>query len=542
MLKRAFTLCGLLVALGAGAGLAVLGFGGSARSQEVPADGGSDSARPVDGAAAEATTLRSALTALTNEYQRRLREEAAAPPVLNEARKIEPADLGRLLSTLASKARPPTALRFKDRPRVNGLDSDPASLLEYEIKLRLRHATVDDLRDVRPLVASNPEVRRELDRLLLRYQDRPTVPAVRPQEPAAAERVRSQLDLARPDLELITRELMRIPDGEIRKLIADAQGRLQRIYGDDDERVGVPPQWRPGERDFRAARKKPAPGDLIHFPEAADRTLALFVEGAGIEFTNASTFDGESTYVFQKRLLRQGGNACSRFPVCPQDRYADEPTAAICTAFLVNARIAVTASHCLFLDPRRLVEPIPKDKLRLVAGWRSAEGGSPPLSVPESSVYSIDKIRLAAAPGQDWALLGLTGSVKGMTMAKVRSVGPAVGEQVYTLGHPCGLPLKFDWNATVRSSTGQEFVADLDAFVGNSGSPIFSLQTHEVVGMLIRGQPDYPVKLLPGEQCAKALSCPKVGASADCEGEVGESAAVFAQEIEKFSKELGQSG
>lgn len=59
------------------------------------------------------------------------------------------------------------------------------------------------------------------------------------------------------------------------------------------------------------------------------------------------------------------------------------------------------------------------------------------------------------------------------------------------LGHPSGLPMKWTTSAEVKENVEQKdyFKADLDAFSGNSGSPIFSDETHQVIGMLVEGIP-----------------------------------------------------
>jgi V8-like Glu-specific endopeptidase len=47
--------------------------------------------------------------------------------------------------------------------------------------------------------------------------------------------------------------------------------------------------------------------------------------------------------------------------------------------------------------------------------------------------------------------------------------------------------LKYAAGAEVRNIKDAYFVADLDIYAGNSGSPIFDKNTHEVIGMVVRG-------------------------------------------------------
>jgi len=60
------------------------------------------------------------------------------------------------------------------------------------------------------------------------------------------------------------------------------------------------------------------------------------------------------------------------------------------------------------------------------------------------------------------------------------------GTEVYMIGHPSGLPQKVAVNASVRSLEGAAyFYTSLDAFQGNSGSPVFDRNTGEVIGILV---------------------------------------------------------
>ncbi len=80
------------------------------------------------------------------------------------------------------------------------------------------------------------------------------------------------------------------------------------------------------------------------------------------------------------------------------------------------------------------------------------------------------------------------------------------------IGHPVGLPTKFAGEAVVRSNQQSAFfVANLDTYGGNSGSPVFNSDTHEVEGILVRGETDF----VPQGGCNVSLVCPTSG----CRGE-----------------------
>ncbi len=89
----------------------------------------------------------------------------------------------------------------------------------------------------------------------------------------------------------------------------------------------------------------------------------------------------------------------------------------------------------------------------------------------------------------DWVLLQLEHPVTHLGSLPAPLIGsPRAGCTVYTLGHPCGLPLKLADSATVLNLQDGVFRTDLDTFAGNSGSPVFDAENHALIGMVIQGQ------------------------------------------------------
>ncbi len=75
-----------------------------------------------------------------------------------------------------------------------------------------------------------------------------------------------------------------------------------------------------------------------------------------------------------------------------------------------------------------------------------------------------------------------------------RSGSVSVGTPIGVIGHPAGLPMKVAFGPTtaVRSvGPNGYFVANLDTYGGNSGSPVFNATTGLVEGILVRGETDY---------------------------------------------------
>ncbi len=101
---------------------------------------------------------------------------------------------------------------------------------------------------------------------------------------------------------------------------------------------------------------------------------------------------------------------------------------------------------------------------------------------------------------------------------------------VFVLGHPSGLPTKFADGANVRdNSLAPSFLANLDTYGGNSGSPVFNAQTREVEGILARGEADFVIR----KKCRASLVCPR--SSNECAGEVVVRTAEFRPLLEPVS-------
>ncbi len=91
----------------------------------------------------------------------------------------------------------------------------------------------------------------------------------------------------------------------------------------------------------------------------------------------------------------------------------------------------------------------------------------------------------------DYALIRLDRPVKGRRPLPLQNQPAHTGDVIYSIGYPSGLPAKVMDQATVRSSHSEYFMANLDVFVGNSGSAVFNAKTNEVIGVLVRGEEDF---------------------------------------------------
>ncbi len=214
-----------------------------------------------------------------------------------------------------------------------------------------------------------------------------------------------------------------------------------------------------------------------------------------VSFWKASSVEAADGSVKLKTM-----NFGDRLNLCPGEKFREQPIGAYCSGSLVGEDIVMTAGHCI-------KNADDCANARIVFGYSiRKEGGEAVTTMPASEVFGCSKIIkrfLGGEPGSvnpagqalgpDFALIQLDRKVSGHTpLAINRGTSLKAGDAITVIGHPVGLPLKVAGGATVRdfSKVGY-FVADLDTFGGNSGSPVFNNSTKKIEGILVRGDQDF---------------------------------------------------
>lgn len=187
-----------------------------------------------------------------------------------------------------------------------------------------------------------------------------------------------------------------------------------------------------------------------------------------------------------------GATLGSEERLCSGERFATDPTSAFCSGTLIDDDLVLTAGHCITSSSDCA-------RTRFVFKYYRTTASSLE-TVTSEDVFSCAQIvardeRVTAEGSIDYAVIRLNRSAAPrFTPAPVRRSESALvtGQRVAVIGSGSGVPLKIDSGGAVREpGDGASFLATTDTFGGNSGSGVYDVVHHEVVGVLVEGDTDY---------------------------------------------------
>lgn len=196
------------------------------------------------------------------------------------------------------------------------------------------------------------------------------------------------------------------------------------------------------------------------------------------------------------------------YPACSGQRFAQDRQGGFCTGFWVGGDLVVTAGHCL-----KSTEAV--RRTGFIFGYTSS-GALPFSDFAPSHVYFGKELVARGDKRSDFAVVKVDRTVNiGDTrpLRINRSGRLSVRTQVGLIGHPAGLPLKIafaaDGSSEVKKVGDAFFEANIDAFAGNSGSPVLSgsqVSGYQVEGILVSGKRDYALFTTYENACFAVLS------------------------------------
>jgi hypothetical protein len=198
------------------------------------------------------------------------------------------------------------------------------------------------------------------------------------------------------------------------------------------------------------------------------------------------------------------------FGLCADQPFAQDISAAVCTAFLVDDALLATAGHCFnhatdcqnYLFVFDYVHDAPRTAVTL-----SAEN----IFECKHTRVRVDQME----PGvwkRDYAIVELARRAVGRPPLLPRSQPVALAEPVSVISASGGLPLKFDEGARVldaRAHMGDFFRLDSDTAHGSSGAPVFDADGR-ALGIVVRGRTDYRLDPQAGCYVENMLSPPEL--------------------------------
>lgn len=202
--------------------------------------------------------------------------------------------------------------------------------------------------------------------------------------------------------------------------------------------------------------------------------------------------------------------------ICSEEKFSKDPSISYaCTGFLVAPDLLVTAGHCAVNvgESRHETETYCQAFQWLFDYRVDKDGKFDALNVPTENLYkckqTVYAVREEKAPFRDFAIVQLDRPVTGRTPLKLSRQSVLTGEKLMMIGHPLGTPAKLSpWSRILMNNSEREsLIATLDAFEGNSGSPVFN-KKKEVVGILIGGTPSNSLIEDPkGRKCSIYNRC-----------------------------------
>jgi len=188
-------------------------------------------------------------------------------------------------------------------------------------------------------------------------------------------------------------------------------------------------------------------------------------------------------------------------PLCSDEPFRNQPAPAYGSGFLIDDDIIITAGHLACDDDC--------SSWAIIFGFIMTDPDTAVLTVDASEVYYCNEVLGRSDGYPDWAIIRLDRPVTGHEPIPFRTSGQIPdNEPVIVVGHPFGLPRKYDAGATVRDNSGVTyFRANADTYMGNSGSVVINTDTLEVEGILFSGNVDF----VEDGSCDRSNVCPDSG-------------------------------
>ncbi len=189
--------------------------------------------------------------------------------------------------------------------------------------------------------------------------------------------------------------------------------------------------------------------------------------------------------------------------VCPEEKFSDQHVGGFCSGFLIASDLIMTAGHCI--PYQRNCE-----NSWYIFDYGLYGKGENYTETTDDKIYRCKKLihseNTKSQGGADLAIIQLDRPVTDRLPVKLeRQTSIHENDRVFMIGYPLGLPAKYTYDATVTKFERKHFFrTDLDAYHGNSGSPVFNERTNRVEGILVAGENDF---IRTSKNCDRSKVC-----------------------------------
>ncbi|MET3026049.1 serine protease [Flavobacterium sp. UW10123] len=213
-------------------------------------------------------------------------------------------------------------------------------------------------------------------------------------------------------------------------------------------------------------------------------SVAMIIEKRNLIKISESTYQLNTTNTLGKL-----------YNLCQGEPFSKQVVVGTGTAFIIGVNEMMTAGH-VFQGPLK--------DYAVVFGYRVINTlGTAESSIPAEDIYFLSEI-IKNDSNLDVAVFKTDRPIKRPILSYEKSSLLQKGNEIYMLGYPMGLPQKLAINADISDDSNyQFFYTSLDSFQGNSGSPVFNLKSHKLIGILVSGMIDYELR----GDCYKSVSC-----------------------------------
>jgi V8-like Glu-specific endopeptidase len=275
--------------------------------------------------------------------------------------------------------------------------------------------------------------------------------------------------------------------GHIREKAGDGDGLDERMEWYELKSALM--ASKPAKRDTESGEK------VIEQVERNIHSVVMVVSAKNIEL-----LEGRDDVVRIASLPLYERKVDPNLPICKNGKYARQQSAkCIGTGFFVDENVIATAGHVAVREDEG--DDIRDLRFVHMVIMRDGDDFKNGFVVSKRQVYRPTAARLRSdryqwsSMGSDWALIKVrpaypnAGEYDRVVPTVLRLSPIAEQEQLYSLGHGLGLAAKLSYNGKVIQNNPAKdyFECNLTVLGGNSGSPVIDAQTHEVVGIYVRG-------------------------------------------------------